>query len=243
MTGQWLPAGETGDFRSNPLAFLDGSPLDGFTLKVYLGPNNRFGAVYFQLRLQDGAGRESEPLLLGLLSRGEYPAYNWIETVFFHHRLTFAATEMSMATAVDLRETGLERPIFQLLAGLLPPGGHLMVEYDGPEQEETRLGLERGIPPSATPLGSLLFHIGCGSSFKDWYFAEGGSEGPRKLQGFKPLDQEQASLQANRLAEELKTFLETQSAEIQDPLEHKARERARDILQGLKGGRPSSENT
>jgi hypothetical protein len=236
-TNQWLPARETGDFRNNPLAFLDGSPMDGFTLKVYLGPKNRFGAVYFQLFLQDGRGRESEALLLGLFSRGEYPAYNWIETLFFRHRLAFTATEKAMATSIDLREAGLERPIFQLLANSLPPGGHMMLEYDSPEQEETRLGLERGLPPPATPLGSLLFHTGCGSSFKDWYFAEGGSEGPRKLQGFKPLNQEQASLQASRLAQELETFLKPRSAEVPDPLEHRAIERARDILQHLRGER------
>jgi len=47
----------------------------------------------------------------------------------------------------------------------------------------------------------------CGASFKDWYIAEGGSEGPRKLQGYKAPDRQHAQRKANEMALELKAFL------------------------------------
>jgi hypothetical protein len=40
-----------------------------------------------------------------------------------------------------------------------------------------------------TPLGYRLFQAGV-RSYRDWYIPEGGREGPRKLQGFKPLNDE-----------------------------------------------------
>ncbi|MEW6329646.1 MAG: DUF1122 family protein, partial [Candidatus Micrarchaeota archaeon] len=35
----------------------------------------------------------------------------------------------------------------------------------------------------------MLFKVGCGSSWRDWYIAEGGHEGSQKLQGFKALNE------------------------------------------------------
>ena len=206
-TDLWRPAPEAEDVKNIPIAFLDGSPLGAFTMRVYLGPKNSVGATYFQFVIVDGSGRESQPVLQGLCNTGEYPAYNWIEVAFFQPRVALIATETARAAFVDLREAGLEEPLFKRLADLLPPGGHLMVEYDSPEQEETRQGLERGFPPAVTPVGSLLFRVGCGLSFKDWYFAEGGSEGPRKLQGYKPASAEDARRWVRQAAEELEAFL------------------------------------
>jgi hypothetical protein len=234
-TEPWRPAPEAEDFKNIPIAFLDGSPLGAFTTRVYLGPKNRVGATYFQLVLRDGSGRESQPVLQGLSNNGEYPAYNWFEVTFFQPRVALIATETARAAFVDLREAGLEEPLFKRLADLLPPGGHLMVQYDSPEQEETRLGLERGFPPASTPLGSLLVRVGCGLSFKDWYFAEGGSEGPRKLQCFKPLNEELARSHANLLAQEMEAFLATGTAEQTDLLKRRAIEQAREMMRRLRG--------
>jgi hypothetical protein len=79
--------------------------------------------------------------------------------------------------------------LFQSLAQLIPPGGHLMVSYEGadPLQRETDQALSAGVPPVLTPLGFFLFLSGF-RLVKNWYLAEGGHEGPRKLWGEKPPD-------------------------------------------------------
>ncbi len=71
---------------------------------------------------------------------------------------------------------------------------------------ETRQGLDRGYPPVVTPLGFLLYSAGCGIGFKDWYFAEGGREGPEKLQGYKPLNSEVAKQKNDFILRELRDF-------------------------------------
>ena len=71
---------------------------------------------------------------------------------------------------------------------------------------ETKQGLDRGYPSVVTPLGFLLFTAGCGIGFKDWYFAEGGREGPEKLQGYKPLNSEIAERKAGSMLRELRDF-------------------------------------
>ena len=130
---------------------------------------------------------------------------------------------------------GLAQELFQYLADLLPPGGHMMIEYDSPEQENTRLSLALGIPAAVTPLGYLLFSIGCGTDFKNWHFAEGGSEGPRKLQGFKALNREHAQRKAKDLEQELRSFLDRPIQKGHIELEQSARQRALDILEKGEG--------
>src|SRR5258708_32505220 len=73
--------------------------------------------------------------------------------------------------------------------------------------KDARLGLRAVIPPLATPMGALLHRAGCGDSFKDWYFPEGGQEGGRKLQGNKAFDDRQAVEMAGRRSKELERFL------------------------------------
>ena len=58
-----------------------------------------------------------------------------------------------------------------------------MAEYESRPRTSTARALAAGVPPVATPLGALLFDLGCGVAFRDWYISEGGREGPRKLQG------------------------------------------------------------
>jgi hypothetical protein len=65
-----------------------------------------------------------------------------------------------------------------------------------------------GIPPALTPIGYLMFRADCGWSFRDWYFAEGGREGPEKLQGFKPVSDMQRKEAAFQLVNSLTRFLE-----------------------------------
>ena len=104
-----------------------------------------------------------------------------------------------------------------------------MVEYDSPEQQDTARSLALGIPPAATPLGYILFSIGCGAGFRDWYFAEGGSEGPRKLQGYKALNRQHAQLKIKETVRELTAFL-SRPPSVTSELERAARDRALAIL-------------
>ena len=183
----------------HPLGRLQGRVLGPARLLLLLGPKNNVGARYFRLYLVDSAGRLSrQPLAEGLHNSGPFPAYNWLELTRYDPLVEFEGE------GLDLAAHGLDRRLFSLLARLLPPGGHLMVEYESPSQRATERILGLGYPPAASPLGSLLLAAGC-LSFRDWYIPEGGREGPRKLQGFKPLDEGQAKARA--LAKALQELL------------------------------------
>jgi len=108
---------------NHPLAQLEGKPLADATLEIMLGPKNRFGARYFQITLRDRSGEASQPLLLALHHSGLYPSYNWIEVMSVARKLSFRVREISIS------ERDLER-LFHYLSGLIPPGGHIMVEYE-----------------------------------------------------------------------------------------------------------------
>lgn len=212
----WTLAG-----KEHPLGRLQGKSLGSYRLVVWLGMKNRFGARYFRVFLQNVAGEVSlEPVILGLFNQGRYPGYNWIEVISFG----------SSEPALDIAAGGLTRRLFQYLAGLIPPGGHLMVEYDSPAEQDTARSLALGIPPVVTPLGYMMFLVGCGAGFKDWYFAESGSEGPRKLQGYKALSSEQARLKTGEMIAELRAFLKRLPSAPVSELERAARDRARAIL-------------
>jgi hypothetical protein len=66
--------------------------------------------------------------------------------------------------------------------------------------------LTLGYPPATSPIGYLMFQVGC-RSYRDWYISEGGREGPRKLQGFRPLNEEIAAEKTRQLREEVLSFL------------------------------------
>ncbi len=177
--------------KDHPLGRLQGLPLGAYRLLALLGSKNNVGARYFQLLLVDSDGRMAqEAVAFGLHNSGPYPGYNWVDVV------RYEAAPRFRGEAADLRSASLEEPLFQALSGLVPAGGHLMVEYESPCQKESERILTLGYPPVTSPLGYLLFRVGC-RSFRDWYISEGGREGPRKLQGFKPLNE---ALAAERTA-------------------------------------------
>jgi len=226
-----LPARE-----DHPLGRLQGRVVGPARLLVLLGPKNAVGAVYFQAFLKLADGRLSvEPLLLGLHNSGRYPAYNWIDVIRYEDSAAFEGGE-----GLDLAARGLERRLFRLLGQLIPPGGHLMVEYESEGQRLTERMLTLGVPPVATPLGYLLFLSGCGASFRDWYISEGGREGPRKLQGFKPLDDEDARRKGHSMAEELRQFLARAPRKEHRQWERLARRLARRVLRRLEASEASA---
>ena len=214
------------------LGSLKGKRLGSYKLLPLIGPKNKFGATYFQIFLQNALGEiGQQPVVIGLYNRGSYPAYNWVEIISLTPQANFDSGEQVL---FSVSSGGLTQQLLKHLADLIPPGGHMMVEYDSPEQQDTADSLALGIPPVATPLGYLLFLIGCGANFKDWHFAEGGSEGPRKLQGYKPLNSQHAKLKIEETTKELVTLLDRLSSKDTSELERAAQGRALDILNRLK---------
>jgi len=193
----------------HPLGRLQGLPLGPYRLLALLGPKNNVGARYYQLFLADQAGRLSgEPVAFGLHNSGPYPGYNWLEVVRYAPAPAIggeAADLRAAAPSAGLR-TGLEEELFRALSGLVPPGGHLMVEYDSPAQRQSERILTLDYPPVTSPLGYLLFRAGC-RSFRDWYISEGGREGPRKLQGYKPLTEALARERTEALRRQVEELL------------------------------------
>ncbi|MDZ4277565.1 MAG: DUF1122 family protein [Dehalococcoidia bacterium] len=228
--GTWKPLAGGGD---HPLAPLDGRDLAGAKVRVWLGPTSRFGARYFVLLLEaaDGALSE-EPVLSGLQHSGPLPSYNWIEVAETRERVALPG-----AGQIELGEDGIQL-LFSLLYQTLPPGGHLMVEYDSEQRAETAVALARGVPPVATPLGELLLRIGFGAHFKDWQIAEGGSEGPRKLQAYKPPSDADAARWRREAAQTLEAYLADKRPGSQAI--EAARARARALLPRLKSGASGS---
>ncbi len=193
--GWSLPAEE------HPLGRLQDRSLGGCRLLGLLGPKNSVGARYFQLFLTDDRGRLSDDFVaLGLHNAGPYPGYNWIDLIRYQGAPAFEGD------VIELADKGRARRLFRSLSELVPPGGHLMVEYESPGQRESVRLLALGYPPATTPLGRLLFQAGC-RSFRDWYISEGGREGPRKLQGFKPLNQTNAEERTAALRREVEERL------------------------------------
>ncbi|MEX0799717.1 MAG: DUF1122 family protein [Dehalococcoidia bacterium] len=187
--------------REHPIGRLQGLALGDYRALALLGPKNNVGSRYFQLFVVDGAGRMSEgAVAFGLHNRGPYPGYNWAEVTRYE-----PSPRIGDATA-DLRSSGGEEALFAALASLVPAGGHLMVEYDSPGQRESERVLTLGYPPVTSPLGYLLFRVGC-RSFRDWYISEGGREGPRKLQGYFPLNETIAAERTASLRAEVVALL------------------------------------
>jgi len=132
-----------------------------------------------------------------------------------------------VAETRELAEDGLEA-LFALLLGVLPAGGHIMVEYDSPQRTETAEALADNVPHIASPLGAMLLRVGFGAHFKDWQIAEGGAEGPRKLQAYRPLSQDDERRWRGRAAQALEEFLELAAG--QSEVVARAKDRAKELL-------------
>ena len=196
---RWQRAADSPDHR---LAALDGADLvGGVTLDVRLGPRSAVGSTYFRCYLDTGEGITTAPVVFGLQNDGAYPGFNWVEVLDY-----FASIPLDGGATFDVTPE-VERALFERLASLVPPGGHLMAEYDSGARSLTARALSARVPPVATPLGALLFEVGCGVAFRDWYISEGGREGPRKLQGFRALDDDHARTRGLEAVDALDAFL------------------------------------
>jgi hypothetical protein len=217
------------------LGRLHGASLGEYRLIALLGPKNNVGSRYFQLFVGDregrlshsaGSGQAPDPLAMGLHSTGPYPAFNWIEMTQYREALRIGGETL------DLPATRLDGALFALLAQFVPRGGHIMVEYDSPTHRATARILTLGLPPVCSPIGYLMFGIGC-RSYRDWYISEGGREGPRKLQGFMPLNEEIRLEKEAKLREELGAFLSHAEGTEANEWAEVAHRTARDVLATL----------
>ena len=188
-----------------PLRQLDGQPTSGGALRLV---DVRQGRFREELDALVAVG-DSAPSVRVKHFAGRPSAYvpPWIEASF------------------PREDERLVADIVAALAHLLPPGGRLMAVHG---QDETERGLQRGVPPAATPLGQALLRAGC-TWFKDWYFAEGGREGETKLQGNKPATVELCLEQLAAVREELVAWLDGHLQDSRE-LESRARGRALTVL-------------
>jgi len=219
----WQPARNSASL----LAGIENVDVPGYRILEMEGPSGRFGARYFMLSIApDKWPGEAEPFITGLYNRGRYPAQNWFEIINI-------APEVPVNKGSGLI-LGVSSPatleVFRFMVDTLPPGGHMMIEYDSPAQAETARALAEGIPPAATPTGYTLFMAGCRAGFKDWYFAEGGNEGPRKLQAYKPLNHQHLKQKAVIMAQELEVFLEKFTNRQSAEPANQAKDRAEKVL-------------
>ena len=195
----------------------------------------RAGWLHIKIALRDRSGAiSSSPIATGIASGGGRGVKPWLEC-----RL-LSTVEFADRNAVNARSMGLEAEIVEVLSGLIPPGGHLMLDYEHPGQEETFAELTLGVPPTATYLGSLMFRAGCRGEFKDWYFSEGGHEGPRKLQANKSPDAASRQRAMRQHLRQLRAFIRgpIPSADRDAAIITRAKARARLLLKEI--GRKSS---
>jgi hypothetical protein len=135
-------------------------------------------------------------------------------------------------TTVPLWEEGLDRDLFAALAALVPPGGHIMAEYDSPSHVATERVLTLRYPIATSPIGYRMFEAGV-RSYRDWYISEGGREGPRKLQGFVPLNDEIAAEKTAALITEVDLLVASNPNDSHGEWGRLARENAARIRENI----------
>jgi hypothetical protein len=221
------------------LSGLDGAPVGACTLAVVdVRVLRRSGWRSFSLCLRDSRGTIGlPPVIHGIVSRGGKDGVKpWMD-IDYRGEIPFEGGE-PLGSLISLREEGMDRRIFTLLGVAIPPGGHLMVAYEGDQEihRETLLSLAAGVPPAATPLGHLLVFGGF-LHVKDWYLAEGGMEGPRKLWGEKAVDPGWERTFGEWTRRQLLSFLATCKSREGGPLLESAGRRAEEILRRIREGR------
>jgi hypothetical protein len=215
---------------------LDDKNVNGYTLHMGELKQLRFsGWKGFRLYVRDSRGMlSSSPVIKGIYSvGGKYGVKPWMDLEYYEE-LEFLE-EKETTNSLILSSNRLDRKLFMNLGNIIPPGGHLMVSYDGEQiiHSNTAKSLSIGIPPAATPLGFLIFHGGF-ELIKDWYLSEGGHEGPRKLWGEKAPDHTWAKTFYEKAAQQLHQFLEAENNLAHKELQEPAIKRSKEILEIIK---------
>ncbi len=210
--------------------------MNGYTLHLAELKQLRLsGWKGFRLYVRDSAGALSEiPVIKGIYSVGGKDGVKpWMDLEYYEE-LCFSA-EKEKKDSLILSSNGLDRKLFKYLGNIIPPGGHLMVSYEGEQiiHTNTAKSLSVGIPPAATPLGFLIFQGGF-ELIKDWYLSEGGHEGPRKLWGEKAPDDAWANTFYKKTAQQIFQFLEITQNLSHKELREPAVLRSKEILEIIK---------
>ncbi len=189
-------------------------PLSGWTgIRLYL--------------INDREIRSTSPVIEGIYSKGGRDGIKpWFDGSF-RESVVFEGEKGKGSSTLLLTDNFMGEELFETISSIIPRGGHLMISYEGedPVHKETMRGLTTHVPPPTTPMGYLIFTGGF-HYIKDWYLAEGGHEGPRKLWGEKARNREEEALYLGRTRESVEKFLEDTKAPPQERLIHHARERA-----------------
>ncbi|MDH5707365.1 MAG: DUF1122 family protein [Candidatus Aminicenantes bacterium] len=211
---------------------LHGKKLNGHFL--HLGELKQLrlsGWKGFKLFLTNPQGLLSEnPVIKGIYSSGGKDGVRpWMD-VDYREELEFSGFP-ERREKFSLSSSRLDQKLFGLLGGLIPPGGHFMVSYEGEQKvhTDTIQSLSAGVPPATTPLGHLVFRSGF-QYIKDWYLAEGGFEGPRKIWGEKAPDELWAQNFYERTAEQVSQFLKKPVSSAYRALIKAARKRAEETM-------------
>lgn len=218
---------------SHPLERLHDKSLDG--IKLHLGEVKQLrlsGWRGFKLYLRNTAGALSTSAVIkGIYSAGGKDGIlPWMDLEYWEE--VDIAEKSGRPNKFALNSSGRDVKLFNHLGKLIPPGGHLMVSYEGEQKihKDTVASLSLGIPAAVTPLGHLLFKSGF-HYIKDWYLAEGGFEGPRKLWGEKAPDERWRLNYLKRTAVEIDAFLKKSLASSYGYLVEPAQKRAKKILE------------
>lgn len=221
---------------SFPLKDLNGKKINGYML--HLGEVKQLhlsGWKGFKLYLKDSNGLFSNsPVIEGIYSVGGKDGVKpWMDLEYYEELKFFRKEKLKDSFSLNFK--GLDRRLFKYLGDIIPPGGHLMVSYEGEQKihTDTLKSLNIGIPPAVTPLGFLIFTGGF-QYIKNWYLAEGGHEGPRKLWGEKAPDESWAQTFYEKTAGEILQLLERKSNPAYRELEEQAKKRAEEVLEIIK---------
>ncbi|HHT9133659.1 MAG TPA: DUF1122 family protein [Candidatus Avalokitesvara rifleensis] len=213
--------------KEYPIAHLDGLTLGDYTLNVVQLQRTkmsgwRFFAIGLSLPVQTQSDRHTKsvgtytkskenvlasrlPVIEGIYSSGGRGVFPWMEVFTYNSRIKFSGQAEPRPT-IDLSHTGLDRTLFEHLSKLIPPGGHIMLWYEGEGDERTFQPLLKGVPPVVTKLGSLLFWAGC-RLVRDFSLPEGGLEGNKKLWGEKPMNEQHKKTLQKEMARQIRSFL------------------------------------
>jgi hypothetical protein len=212
---------------------LHGKALNGYTL--HLGELKQLrssGWKGFRLYLRESRGHLSkEPVIKGIYSLGGKDGVKpWMDLEYLPELEFLFGKEKK--DCLTLSSSSVDRKLFMNLGNIIPPGGHLMVSYEGEQMVHTSTAksLSMGIPPAATALGFLIFQAGF-QLIKDWYLSEGGHEGPRKMWGEKAPDDTWAKTFYERTDRQIHKYLERKEILNHKELQRPAVQRSREILE------------
>jgi len=218
--------------KTSPLNSLHEKKLNAHTLHLGELKQLRLSSWKgFKLFLSDPAGSLSEnPVVKGIYSSGGKDGVRpWMDLEYWEE-LEFSDSP-ERREKFSLGSAGLDQKLFDFLGDLIPAGGHFMVSYEGEQRihTDTIQSLSAGVPPAATPLGYLVFRSGF-QYIKDWYLAEGGFEGPRKIWGEKAPDEQWAQNFYERTAEQVSQFLKKPVNSAATALIEAARKKSEEIM-------------